>query len=177
MSDQEAFIRKCYELAISAGKRGYHTFGAILVHNGQIIEQAENRADDERGIFGHAEFNLVHKLANQYSDQFLRESVLYTSTAPCRQCVLSIASLGIEKVVYGVSYAAFHRLFPFEPEVLDYEAGLAKLGTKFQLIGPVLEEEGMQIYQYWKGGFRPLDEMLAEAARLRAQRQQQNQAE
>jgi tRNA(adenine34) deaminase len=171
MSDQETYIRKCYELATSAGKRGYHTFGAILVHNDQIIEHAENRADDERGIFGHAEFNLVHKLANQYSDQFLRESVLYTSTAPCKQCVYSIASLGIQKVVYGVSYAAFHTLFPFEPEILDYEAGLAKLKTTFQLIGPVLEDEGMQVYQYWKGGFRPLNEMLDEAAKQRAQKQ------
>lgn len=174
MSDQETYIRKCYELAISAGKRGYHTFGAILVHNGQIIEQAENRADDDRGIFGHAEFNLVHKLANQYSDQFLRESVLYTSTAPCKQCVFSIASLGIQKVVYGVSYASFHTLFPSEPEILDYEGVLAQLQTKFQLIGPVLEQEGMQVYQHWNGGFRPLDQLLADAAQWRAQHKPQS---
>lgn len=170
MLNHEDYIRQCYEIAISAGKRGHHTFGALLVHNGQIVEQAENTADDDLGLFGHAEFNLVHKLANQHSDQFLRESVLYTSTAPCKQCVFSIASLGIQHVVFGVSYASFHKLFPFEPEILDYEAGLAALQTTFKMTGPILEDEGMLVYQYWKNNFRPLDELLAEGARLREQK-------
>ena len=41
----EEYIKRCYELAIKAGKKGYDTFGAILVHNGQILEEAENTAD------------------------------------------------------------------------------------------------------------------------------------
>ncbi|MBR3463297.1 MAG: nucleoside deaminase, partial [Clostridiales bacterium] len=54
----EDYIRRCYELAVSAGKKGHDTFGAVLVHNGMILEEAENTADFERKIFGHAEFNL-----------------------------------------------------------------------------------------------------------------------
>lgn len=42
--DKERFIRRCYELAVSAGKKGFDTFGAVLVHNGQILEEAENTA-------------------------------------------------------------------------------------------------------------------------------------
>ena len=79
----EDYIRRCYELAVSAGKKGHDTFGAVLVHNGMILEEAENTADFERKIFGHAEFNLVHKCANKYSDDVLAESALYTSCAPC----------------------------------------------------------------------------------------------
>ena len=75
----ERYIRQCYDLAVSAGKKGYDTFGALLVHDGKIIETAENTAGYERGFFGHAEFNLVHRCANRYSDGLLRESVLYTS--------------------------------------------------------------------------------------------------
>lgn len=29
--NNEAYMRKCYELAISSGKKGYDTFGAIMV--------------------------------------------------------------------------------------------------------------------------------------------------
>ena len=39
------YMKRCYELAISAGKKGHDTFGAVLVHNGEILEEAENTAD------------------------------------------------------------------------------------------------------------------------------------
>ena len=35
-------MKRCYELAISAGKKGYDTFGAVLVHNGKILVTAKN---------------------------------------------------------------------------------------------------------------------------------------
>ena len=41
----ENYIRRCYDLAIRAGKKGYDTFGALLVHNGVVLEEAENTAD------------------------------------------------------------------------------------------------------------------------------------
>ena len=37
----EKYIKRCYELAISSGKKGYDTFGAVLVHDGKILEEAE----------------------------------------------------------------------------------------------------------------------------------------
>ena len=56
-NNDERFMKRCYELAISAGKKGYDTFGAVLVCDGKILEEAENTADYENRIFGHAEFN------------------------------------------------------------------------------------------------------------------------
>lgn len=52
--NHEKYIRRCYELAIRAGKKGYDTFGAVLVSEDNIIAEAENTADYEKGIFGHA---------------------------------------------------------------------------------------------------------------------------
>ena len=63
----ENHMRRCYELAISAGKKGFDTFGAVLVYDEEILEEAENTADFEKKVFGHAEFNLVHKCVNKYS--------------------------------------------------------------------------------------------------------------
>ena len=56
--DYEKYIKRCYSLAINAGKKGYDTFGAVLVYDGKILEEAENTSDYKRGLFGHAEFNL-----------------------------------------------------------------------------------------------------------------------
>ncbi len=167
--ENEVYIRQCYDLAINAGKKGFDTFGALLVHNGEILESAENTADYDRGLFGHAEFNLVHKCANKYSDDILRESVFYTSCAPCERCLAAIASLGVCKVVYGVSYKAFSQLTPFDDQPLDREGLLAQLHLPMQLIGPVLEDEGMHVFEYWGGEYRPLAELIAEMDAIKAQ--------
>ena len=42
--EHEKHMKRCYELAVRAGKKGFDTFGAVLVHNGQAIEEAENTA-------------------------------------------------------------------------------------------------------------------------------------
>ena len=165
----EHYIRHCYDLAISAGKKGYDTFGALLVHDGEIIESAENTADYERGFFGHAEFNLVHKCANRYSDALLHESILYTSCAPCERCLCAIASLGVRQVVYGVSWEEFSRLTPFDAPAIDREGLLSQLGVEMHLTGPILEDEGMHVFEWWGGEHRPLGELIAEMDAIRAQ--------
>ena len=155
-------MKRCYELAIHAGKKGFDTFGAILVHNDEILEEAENTADWSKGLFDHAEFNLVHKCANRYSDTTLKDSTLYTSCAPCERCLCAIASLGIENVVFGVSYEAFSRLTPGDAALIDREGLLKKLGIHMKLSGPVLEDEGMHVFEWWGGEYRPLEELIAE---------------
>ena len=168
MNQDEKNIRRCYELAVRAGKKGFDTFGAVLVHDGKILEEAENTADCEKGIFGHAEFNLVHRCANRYPDQVLKESTLYTSCAPCERCLCAIASLGVENVIYGVSYEAFSQLTPGGALPVDREGLLQQLGIQMKLTGPVLEEEGMHVFEWWGGEYRPLEELLSEMAAVRA---------
>ena len=164
----EKYMRRCYALAVRAGKKGFDTFGAVLVHHGEIVEEAENTADDVHGIFGHAEFNLAHQCANRYPDTFLKEATLYTSCAPCERCLCAIASLGIENVVFGVSYAAFSQLTPQDAEPIDLEGLLEKLGVRMRLTGPVLEEEGMRVFEWWGGEYRPLAELISEMAAVKA---------
>ena len=162
ITENEKYIKRCYELAISAGKKGHDTFGAVLVYDGKILEEAENTSDYKRGIFGHAEFNLVHKCANKYSDDVLKEAVLFTSCAPCERCLCAIASLGIRTAVCGVSYREFCKLLPFEYTPVDREGILKKLGISMKLIESVMEEEGMHVFEWWGGEYRPLEELIAE---------------
>ena len=166
--DKENYLKRCYELAVQAGKKGFDTFGAVLVHDGKVLEEAENTADWKKGIFGHAEFNLVHQCANRYSDAVLKGSTLYTSCAPCERCLCAIASLGVENVVFGVSYEAFSQLTPGDALPLDREGLLRKLGIRMKLTGPVLEDEGMHVFEWWGGEYRPLKELISEMAEIKA---------
>lgn len=166
--ENEKYMKRCYELAISAGKKGHDTFGAVLVHNGEILEEAENTADYKRRIFGHAEFNLVHQCANKYSDKIMEESVLFTSCAPCERCLGAIASLGIHTVVCGVSYKEFCMLLPYKYTPLDREGLLDQLGIKMNLVESVLEDEGMRVFEWWGGEYHPLEELVSEMDEVKA---------
>lgn len=158
----EIYMKRCYELAISAGKKGYDTFGAILVSEDKIIAEAENTSDYEKGIFGHAEFNLVHKCANKFSDKVFENATFYTSCAPCVRCLMAIASLGIKTIVFGVSYKSFQQLLPFEEEIPKYEEILRRMNVSVEMIGPILEDEGMHTFEYWGGEYHSLEELISE---------------
>ena len=168
-AQHEIYIRRCYELAISAGKKGYDTFGATLVHDGRILAEAENTADYEKGLFGHAEFNLVHKCANQFPDKVLSDAVFYTSCVPCVRCLMAVASLGVKHIVYGVSYKSFAKLLPFEDNTPDYESLLKQMNVEMRMTGPILEDEGMHVFEYWGGEYRPLKELIAEMDEIKRQ--------
>lgn len=165
--EHERFIKRCYELAISAGKKGYDTFGAVIVYQGDILQEAENTADHKKGIFGHAEFNLVHKCANKYSDEVLREAIFYTSCAPCERCLTAIASLGVKHIVYGVSYQAFSLLTPDDYIPIDYEKALSEIKIDIKMTGPILQDEGMRVFEYWGGEYHPLAELIEQMAEIK----------
>ena len=44
MNKDEQYMKRCYELAISAGKKGYDTFGALIVHNDKIVDECDSSA-------------------------------------------------------------------------------------------------------------------------------------
>jgi tRNA(Arg) A34 adenosine deaminase TadA len=150
MTNHEPFIRQALDLAISAGKKGNHTFGALLVYQGQVILTAENTVRTDRDSTRHAELNLVVKGERTLSTEVLQQSTLYTSTAPCLICTSVIWSAGISRLVYSVSYEAFTRLIAEEYKYIPCDEIYRRLGTTLDLAGPILEEEGLQVFRYWQ---------------------------
>jgi tRNA(Arg) A34 adenosine deaminase TadA len=152
MAQHEQFIRQCHSLAISAGKKGNHTFGAALVHDGRIIMTAENTVNSDDDSTRHAELNLVVKSQRAFEPEVLAESTLYTSTAPCLMCTATIWSAGISRIVYSVSYEAFARLVAPTYRYIPCGEVFERLGTAADIIGPVLEKEGLEVFKFWPQG-------------------------
>jgi tRNA(Arg) A34 adenosine deaminase TadA len=152
MTFHEPFIRQCLDLAISAGKKGNQPFGALLVHQNQVILTAENTVRTDQDSTRHAELNLVVKGERALSVEVLRQSTLYTSTAPCLICAAVIWSAGISQLVYSVSYEAFAKMIPGEFKYIPCDEIYQRLGTALDLAGPILEEEGLQVFRYWPSG-------------------------
>jgi tRNA(adenine34) deaminase len=163
----EEFIRKSIELAITSGKNGNASFGAVLVHEGQIIASAENTEITGQG-YGHAEYNLVIQAAAQFPESVLTTSTLYTSCTPCLRCTCSILAAGIPRIVYSVSSAGFARLIPEEYTALSCEEIAKRLElSHIEIVGPILEDEGLRAFEYWGGKHTPLADLLAHAQQAR----------
>ncbi len=80
---------------------------------------------------------------------------------------MAIASLGIKHIVFGVSYESFGLLLPFETETVDYTSLFKQMGVELIMEGPILENDGMKVFEYWGGNYRPLSELLAESAEMK----------
>jgi tRNA(Arg) A34 adenosine deaminase TadA len=137
-------IRRTYELAQAAAKRGNHPFGALLVHDGAIILEIENTVVTERDATRHAELNLVSEACRQFDPDTRMASTLYTSTEPCAMCMGAIFWAGIANVVYGCSSDALAAWFEINPELHTHRI------SPIALSGPVLQEEGSRIHAaFW----------------------------
>lgn len=145
----DRFIRRCIELAENAVNNGNHPFGAVLVHQGEIVLEAENTVNTAKDPTGHAELNLVRLAGQHFPESVLRECILYTSTEPCVMCSGAIYWSGIGRVVYGCSearlagYAGSDFLIPSRDI-------FAKGKRPICIEGPILEEESVVLHaRFW----------------------------
>jgi len=148
-TDHERFIRQCFDLAISAGKKGNHTFGSLLVYQGEVVLTAENTVLTDDDNTRHAELNLMAEAKRKLPPEARRQSTLYTSTAPCMMCSGIAFYTGIKKVVFGVSYEAFDKLLGQKQKTVSCDELYRLSGAELEWVGPVLEEEGLLVFRYW----------------------------
>lgn len=151
-STHERFIRRSHSLATSAIEKGNEPFGALLVHNGKVLLEAENTVNTDRDITRHAELNLVVEALRVLPRETLAESTLYASTAPCVMCSEAIRRAGVTRVVYSVSYEASASRKTAKPRYMTIEELFEKFGTSLESMGGVLESEGLKVYSHEKPG-------------------------
>jgi tRNA(Arg) A34 adenosine deaminase TadA len=145
----EEYIRRANQLAVQATKKGNHPFGALLVHEGEIIAEAENTVNTDDDFTRHAELNLVVNSVKKYPRDMLKQSTLYASTAPCLMCSSAIKDSGIRRVVYGVNYKTFADLIPGDHKYLPIEEVFRLHDAPLEAVGGVLEEECLESYKFW----------------------------
>ena len=152
MIEHEEYIKKTYQLAISAQENGNHPYGALLVIDNRVVFTAENTVITDNDVTRHAELNLVSKISRELDTETLSQSILYTSTEPCAMCTGAIYWAGIPKIVYGCSAVVLGEIAggAFVVPCRD----LLKYGKRqISVVGPVLEDQGAAIHRgFWKSG-------------------------
>ena len=146
----ERFIRAAIDEAASARAAGNPSFGAVLVGpNGTVLDRAANTEGRTGDCTGHAETNLVRAASQEYAPRRLRDTTLYASTEPCAMCAGAIFWARIGRVVFGLRAA---RLYDWKGATgrqlrLSCDEVLARGNHEVEVIGPVLEDEALAVFQ------------------------------
>lgn len=120
MTEVTKFDIAYLKMALEWGKLSYcerKKVGALIVKDRMIISDGyngtpsgfENCCEDKDGntlwYVLHAEANAILKLAS--STQSAKDSTLYITLSPCKQCSKLILQAGIKKLVYIEDYSDF----------------------------------------------------------------------
>jgi tRNA(Arg) A34 adenosine deaminase TadA len=150
--DDEALLRRTFDVARRAHRRGNHPFGAILVGPaGEILLESENGYLPDHDMTAHAERLLATEASKAHRPPFLASCTLYTSAEPCAMCAGAIYWAGIGRVVYGVSERRLKRMTGNHAEnpTLDlpcrtiFDAGQRRV----EVVGPLLEDEAAALHE------------------------------
>jgi len=100
MDDTEAMSR-CIELGREALKRGDHPFGSVLVRDGAVFSEGQNRVNTKLDPTAHAESEAIREACKALETLDLSGTALYASGEPCWMCAMVIRSVNISRVVVG----------------------------------------------------------------------------
>ena len=106
----DKFMEAALEEARKGQAAGGIPIGSVLVRNGEIIGRGHNQRVQQQDPILHAE---IHCLQNAGRQATYKDTVLYSTLAPCYLCSGAAVQFGIPKVVLGES-----RTFPGAPDFL-----------------------------------------------------------
>lgn len=80
-------------------------FGALIIHNEEVIASAHNEVLASNDPTAHAEINAIRKASQALGRYDLSDCVLYTTCYPCPMCLGAILWARIPTVYYGATGA------------------------------------------------------------------------
>ncbi|WP_334170598.1 nucleoside deaminase [Sinomonas sp.] len=98
------------DAARASASEGGIPIGAALVRGGEVVAVGHNERVQQGDPIAHGEMSALRAAGRQRS---YRDTVLYTTLAPCAMCAGTVVQFKIPKVVVGEA-----RTFPGELELL-----------------------------------------------------------
>jgi tRNA(adenine34) deaminase len=131
-------------LALDKARQGDDPFGAVIVKDGRLLVQAENRAVRQNDPTAHAEMCALR-------DQIAADpaaligATIYATFEPCPMCAGACANAGISRIVYGVDARDLGQASPTHlscAELIDRTAS-----GRIIVEGGVLHDECLAFYR------------------------------
>lgn len=97
------FMERALDLARGAQDAGEVPIGAVVVKNGTIIGEGNNRTRRDYDPTAHAEIVAIRAAAAASGNDRLMDCDLWVTLEPCAMCAGAIAHARIARLYYGAS--------------------------------------------------------------------------
>jgi guanine deaminase len=101
MSSDSAFLARAVELATDNVANAGGPFGALIVRDGAVLAEGQNRVTATLDPTAHAEVVAIRAACKAVHDFSLVGATLYTSCEPCPLCLSAALWARIDRVVFA----------------------------------------------------------------------------
>jgi guanine deaminase len=120
-TDDARWLARAIELAVENVADGGGPFGAVIVRDGELVAEGQNRVTANLDPTAHAEVMAIRAACQATGDFSLAGMTLYTSCEPCPLCLAASLWARLDRVVFagdrndaaagGFDDRAFYELF------------------------------------------------------------------
>lgn len=103
MRDDERFLRRAIELALTNIGQGGRPFGAVVVRDGEVIASGVNEMHATNDPTAHAELTAIRAASRKLGSVRLDGCAVYASGHPCPMCLAAMRLVGVSSVAYAYS--------------------------------------------------------------------------
>ena len=138
--EKRKYMERALFLAKEAAKKGEVPVGAVVVKNGKIIGEGQNRREKEKTPLAHAELEALHNAAKTLGDWRLSGCELYVTLEPCAMCGGAIITSRLKRLVFGAYDETAGGVISHNNMFFDFE-------NKVQIIGGYMENECKKVLE------------------------------
>src|SRR5688572_12515513 len=110
MPDHEQYMDIVLERCERALARGDLPVASIIVRDGRIIGEGQNRVATGSDPTAHAEVEAIRDACRKLGANDLATATLYSAMEPCPMCCWAIKEAKIARVVLGARHAGMRRI-------------------------------------------------------------------
>ena len=97
----ERWLNRAIELAVANVAAGGGPFGAVIVRDGELVAEGQNRVTATLDPTAHAEVVAIRAACQAVGDFSLAGTTLYTSCEPCPLCLSAALWARVDRVVFA----------------------------------------------------------------------------
>lgn len=139
--------------AIELGRLGMTSglggpFGAVIVRDGQLLAEGQNRVTSRNDPTAHAEIEAIRTACSQLDQFSLAGCEIYSSCEPCPMCLGAIHWARLERLTFGASRDVAAAI-GFDDARLYAELALAPAQRQLR-VRRVAEQAAAQMMYDWR---------------------------
>jgi len=100
-TDDAQWLARSIDLAVANVADGGGPFGALIVRDGVVLAEGQNRVTRDLDPTAHAEVVAIRAACAAIGDFSLAGATLYTSCEPCPLCLSAALWARVDRVVYA----------------------------------------------------------------------------